>query len=101
MKFELSTAELYIPDGMAEADALARTTHLAIGSHQDDMEFMAVTPILECFQQADKWVTGVAVAGGSGSAPAAGYAHHNDEKIRPVRFKEQRKVGLGRDYGGQ
>jgi hypothetical protein len=27
-----------------------RTTHLAIGAYPDDIEFMAATPIPECFQ---------------------------------------------------
>ncbi len=101
MKFELSTAELYIPDGIAEADALARTTHLAIGSHQDDMEFMAVTPILECFQQPDKWFTGVVVTDGRGSPRADVYAHYNDEEMRLVRFKEQRKAAFVGEYAAQ
>jgi len=31
-------AQLYIPDGAPEAEALARTTHLAIAAHQDDLD---------------------------------------------------------------
>ena len=42
-------AILYIPDGERKERAFARTTHLAIAAHQDDIEFMAYAPIAECF----------------------------------------------------
>ena len=41
MKFHLDTAEIYIPDGMPAEQALARTTHLCLAAHQDDIEIMA------------------------------------------------------------
>ncbi len=44
MKFHLPTSEIFIPDGVAEEDALARTTHLCISAHQDDIEIMAAGP---------------------------------------------------------
>ena len=31
----------YVPDGSDLSSALARTTHLAIGAHQDDLEIFA------------------------------------------------------------
>ena len=47
-------AVLYIPDdGVGEGAVMARTTHLAISAHQDDIEFMAYAPIVACFGQAD------------------------------------------------
>ena len=47
-------AVLYIPDdGVGEGAAMARTTHLAISAHQDDIEFMAYAPIAACFGKAD------------------------------------------------
>ena len=51
MRFHLSTAEIFVPDGLPAEQALARTTHLAISAHQDDIEIMAAAPILECFQR--------------------------------------------------
>ena len=48
MKFHLDTAEIFIPDNLPIVDALARTTHLCISAHQDDIEIMAAGPILEC-----------------------------------------------------
>jgi LmbE family N-acetylglucosaminyl deacetylase len=67
MKFHLATAEIYIPDNEPIEQALARTTHLCVAAHQDDIEIMAAQPILECYQQTDKWFTGVVVTAGRGS----------------------------------
>ena len=67
MKFHLPTAEIFIPDGLQVEEALARTTHLCISAHQDDIEIMAAGPILDCFQQNDLWFTGVVVTDGRGS----------------------------------
>ena len=47
MNFHLPTAEVYIPDELPLERALARTTHLCIAAHQDDIEIMAAQPILE------------------------------------------------------
>ncbi len=67
MQFHLPTSEIFIPDPLPIEQALARTTHLCISAHQDDIEIMAAQPILECFQQKDKWFTGVVVTDGRGS----------------------------------
>ena len=66
MNFHLNTAEIFIPDGQSIESALARTTHLCFSAHQDDIEIMAANPIVECFQQKDKWFTGVVVTDGRG-----------------------------------
>jgi hypothetical protein len=62
--FKLETAQLFVPDGLPAEQALSRTTHMAIGAHQDDLEIMAIDGILKCFQQAHKWFTGVVVTNG-------------------------------------
>ena len=67
MKFHLNTSEVFVPDGEPVEQALARTTHLCFSAHQDDIEIMAAQPIIECFQQKDKWFTGVVVSDGRGS----------------------------------
>ena len=101
MKFNLPTAEVYVPDGVPADQALARTTHLAISAHQDDLEIMAVQPILECFQREDKWFTGVVVTDGRGSPRDDLYKDFTDEQMRLVRFKEQRKAALVGEYSAQ
>src|SRR5512143_2801996 len=101
MKFHLETAEIYVPDNLPVEEALARTTHLAISAHQDDIEIMAAGPIIECFQQNDKWFTGVVVADGRGSPRAGMYEKYDDEQMRRVRFKEQRKAAMVGEYAAQ
>ncbi|MCZ2126569.1 MAG: PIG-L family deacetylase [Anaerolineales bacterium] len=101
MKFHLDTAEVYIPDGEAEEAALTRTTHLCLAAHQDDIEIMAAQPIVECFQQKDKWFTGVVVTDGRGSPRNGIYENFSDDEMRLVRFKEQRKAAFVGEFAAQ
>jgi len=101
MKFHLDTAEIYIPDNEAVEKALARTTHLCFAAHQDDIEIMAARPIIECFQQKDKWFTGVVVTDGRGSPRNNLYENYTDDEMRLVRFKEQRKAAIVGEYSAQ
>jgi LmbE family N-acetylglucosaminyl deacetylase len=101
MKFHLDTAEIFVPDGLPVDQALMRTTHMAISAHQDDIEIMAAEPILGCFQQEDRWFTGVVVTDGRGAPRNGLYAHYSDEAMRVVRFKEQRKAAILGEYAAQ
>ena len=101
MRFNQPNAQLYIPDDTPEAEALARTTHLAIAAHQDDIEIMAVDGILEAFGQPDKWFTGVVVTNGAGSPRAGVYGHFTDEQMRQVRAVEQKKAAFIGEYSAQ
>ncbi|MCX6035142.1 MAG: PIG-L family deacetylase [Chloroflexi bacterium] len=101
MQFTIATAEVFVPDSLPVEKALARTTHMAIGAHPDDIEIMAAAPILECFQQKDKWFTGVVVTDGGGSPRDGLYEHYDDEQMRRVRFKEQRKAAVVGEYAAQ
>lgn len=101
MKFHLETAEVYVPDGEPVEKALSRTTHLCFAAHQDDIEIMAAQPILECFQQKDKWFTGVVVTDGRGSPRDDLYKEYTDDDMRLVRFKEQRKAAFVGEYSAQ
>lgn len=101
MKFTLPTAEIFVPDGLPVEAALARTTHLAISAHQDDLEIMAAAPILACFQQEERWFTGVVVTDGRGSPRDDLYKDYSDEAMRLVRFKEQKKAAVVGEYAAQ
>jgi LmbE family N-acetylglucosaminyl deacetylase len=101
MQFFRETAELFIPDGLPAGPALARTTHLAVSAHQDDIEIMAAEPILACFQQADRWFTGVVVTDGRGSPRDDIYKNYSDDEMRQVRFKEQKKAAVVGEYAAQ
>ena len=101
MKFHLDTVEIFVPDDLPVEKALARTTHLCVAAHQDDIEIMAASPILECFQREDKWFAGVVVTDGRGSPRNGMYEKYNDEEMRLVRFKEQRKAAIVGEYAVQ
>lgn len=101
MKLHLDTAEIYVPDNLDIDKALARTTHLCIAAHQDDIEIMAAQPIIECFQKDDKWFTGVIVTNGHGSPRNGIYEKYTDDEMRDVRFKEQRKAAFVGEFSAQ
>ena len=76
--------------------ALARTTHMAISAHQDDIEMMAAQPVLECFHQKGLWFTGVVMTDGRGSPRAGKYQNYSDDEMHSARMEEQRKAaGIG------
>lgn len=89
---------IYIPDGLEEQTAVARTTHLAIAAHQDDIEFMAYAPIAECFGSSDKWFGAVVVTDGAGSPRSGIYADYTDEEMKKVRIVEQKKAAFLGEY---
>lgn len=89
---------IYIPDGLEEQAAVARTTHLAISAHQDDIEFMAYAPIADCFGSSDKWFGAVVVTDGAGSPRSGIYADYTDEEMKKVRVVEQKKAAFLGEY---
>ena len=94
-------AVLYVPDGTAEGEALARTTHLAVSAHQDDIEFMAYAPTVACFGRKDLWFGGVVVTDGAGSPRSGLYADFSDEDMKAIRIEEQKKAAHVGDYSFQ
>jgi len=101
MRFHNSTADVFVPDGVGLPEALARTTHLAISAHQDDLEIMAYHGIAECFGQRDRWFTGVVVTNGAGSARNGIYGNYTDADMQRVRITEQRKAAYVGEYACQ
>ncbi|MEI8341209.1 MAG: PIG-L family deacetylase [Verrucomicrobiota bacterium] len=99
MRFHNSTAELFIPDDLAETGALSRVTHLGIGAHQDDLEFMAFQGIIECYQNDSRWFAGVTCTNGAGSSRTGAYAKFSDEQMQVIRRKEQNLAAQIGQYG--
>jgi LmbE family N-acetylglucosaminyl deacetylase len=83
MTFSQPHASIFIPDQAAIPAALARITHLGVGAHQDDLEFMAYHGILECFYKDQPGFGGVTCTNGAGSA-----------RTGAVRREEQRKAAI-------
>ena len=94
MHLQNATAQIFIPDGKPLGDALARVTHLGIGAHQDDLEFMAFHGIAACFHSDVEWFGGVTCTNGSGSSRIGAYEKFTDAQMMEVRREEQRQAAV-------
>ena len=101
MQFNKSTADFFVPDGLAPDAAIARTTHLCLSAHQDDIEIMAYHGVAECFGRQDRWFTGVVVTNGAGSPRTGIYGDYTDQQMQQVRVIEQRKAAYVGEYACQ
>lgn len=101
MQFHKPGAEIFVPDGTELEEALARTTHMGVGAHQDDIEIMAWDGVLQCFGEDDKWFLGVTATNGSGSPRDDLYADYTDEMMMEVRRQEQKKAAYIGEYTAQ
>ncbi|MGH7988900.1 MAG: PIG-L deacetylase family protein [Limisphaerales bacterium] len=99
MNLHQSTAEIFVPDNLPAAAALERITHLGIGAHQDDLEFMAFHGILNCFESEKNWFGGVICTNGSGSARSGPYGSFTDAQMMAVRRGEQNAAAMIGRYG--
>lgn len=99
MNFSQNGASVLVPDGQPLPEALRRITHLGIGAHQDDLEFMALHGIAACFHAQDLWFGGVTCTNGAGSSRAGAYAAFTDEAMQVVRREEQNLAARVGRYG--
>jgi len=96
MDFQHRKATLSIPDGRDTAAAWKRITHLGIGAHADDLEFMALHGILACYNRDDKWFGGVTCTDGAGSARSNTVSN---EVLIARRHAEQEEAARIGEYG--
>ena len=89
MIFSHPEAGIFVPDGRAPEAALARITHLGIGAHQDDLEFMAFHGIITCYHREEEWFGGVTCTDGASSPRTGVYAHLDGAGMRALRRREQ------------
>lgn len=90
-------ADIFVPAGGDADAALARTTHLCVIAHQDDIEINAYPAVAECYGRPDRFFTGVTVTNGSGSPRSGPFAAYTDEQMQAVRREEQREAArIGR-----
>lgn len=95
--FNESNIKSYAPDGVPLTQALARTTHLAIAAHPDDIEIIGFHGINHCFQNPQRWFTGIVVTDGAGSPRSGRINDHNDAELVAIRAGEQRRAAqIGR-----
>src|SRR5260370_42637039 len=100
MQLRNPSADVFISDGKAPPEALARITHLGVGAHQDDLEFMAFHGIQACYHSDAAWFGGVTCTNGAGSARAGSYEKFTDEELIAVRRQEHRQAGIVRGSAG-
>jgi LmbE family N-acetylglucosaminyl deacetylase len=103
MKFSQPEADLFVPSARLTPEAaLARTTHLCIAAHQDDIEIMAYAGICDCLDAPDlRAFGGVVVTNGAGSPRTGAYAHLTDAEMQAVRREEQRRAATLGSYAIQ
>lgn len=80
--------EIYKPNKRENA----KITRLAIAAHQDDVELLAYSPILHCYNNPDEAFAAVVTADGAGSARTGIYKDYTDEQMAKIRIKEQKQA---------
>ena len=97
MKLHSTSARIFVADQTSEP--FGRITHLGIGAHQDDLEFMAFHGILACAHSQEKWFGGVTCTDGAGSSRTGDYASFTDEEMQRIRIQEQDAAAVVGNYG--
>ncbi|MDE0827054.1 MAG: PIG-L family deacetylase [Akkermansiaceae bacterium] len=92
---------LFIPDSPHQPASLTRVTHLGIGAHHDDLEFMAYHGIVTCYDNPDLWFGGVTCTNGAGSSRIGPFADLTDEQMQEVRHQEQDAAATTGQYAAQ
>jgi LmbE family N-acetylglucosaminyl deacetylase len=95
MKFSRPDADIHLPSvsrGLTPEAALARTTHLCVIAHQDDIEINAYAAVAECYGRNDRFFTGVVMTNGAGSARTGRFASTTDVEMQAIRREEQRRA---------
>lgn len=98
MRLSEEGAEIWVPDGAREEDALRRVTHMGISAHADDLEIMAVEGILAGFGNRDRWFMSIVVTNGAGSPRNGLYAEYGDDQMQVVRRIEEKKAAFVGEY---
>lgn len=96
--FSQPGADVFVPDGSSIETALARTTHLGIAAHADDLEFFAWHGISACFASKDQWFTGIVLTDGAGSPRTGQYAAYSEREMIEARRAEQRAAAVIGEY---
>jgi LmbE family N-acetylglucosaminyl deacetylase len=98
MKLRKEGYEVFVPGGLSIEEAIARTTHMGVAAHPDDLEIMAYHGILKCFGSDQDWFMGVIATDGAGSPRDGFYKRFSGEEMKVVRKKEQKKAAVVGEY---
>ncbi|MEK7704046.1 MAG: PIG-L family deacetylase, partial [Myxococcota bacterium] len=98
-KLNRDAARLIVPRGGPINEALARTTHLGIGAHPDDLEIMTWHGIAHCYANEANWFSGVVVTtGAAGPRRDEETATTDDRALVAQRLAEQTRAAELGDY---
>lgn len=90
----MDLSKIFVPDGTSPQTALHRSTHLAVGAHQDDLEILGFHGILQ--GHATRSFSGIVLTDGRGSPREGRFANVSDEEMVQLRHQEQiRAAHLG------
>ncbi len=89
----------FVPDGTPLTEALARTTHLGVMAHPDDLELWALPWIGACRGDPHLWFTGVVCADGAGAPHPGEPSRTEGGDLVAVRAGEQRSAAAIGGYG--
>lgn len=84
-----SKSRLWHPENTSAHESVERVTHLGIGAHADDVEFMALPAIGSCFADLNQWFGCVTCTDGSGSPRVGPYSEYSAEDMVAIRSHEQ------------
>ncbi len=101
MKLNNSLAEIFVPDRGEVNAAIAKTTHMCISAHQDDIEIMAPAAVTRCYGSKGAWFMGVVVTDGAGSPRSGIYGDYTDDEMKQVRATEQKAAAVVGGYCAQ
>ena len=80
-------------------ERLKRMTHLGIGAHQDDLEFMAFRAFWNVSGTTNYWFGGVTCTNGAGSARVRRICELTDAQMMAIRRHEQNAAATIGRYG--
>ena len=89
---DANQTRIWTCDDLPLAEALAKTTHLGIGAHHDDLEFMAFEGIALCHRKVGLGFAGITCTDGRGSARQAGLSGTTVDDLAEMRIREQEEA---------
>ena len=88
----------YSPNNFGKTLAHKQTTHLGIVAHPDDLEFMAIHGISECYECPNHWFSGIICTDGRGSIRPKDQKKLTEEEWIALRCEEQIQASKIGDY---
>lgn len=82
----------WTPPGAGLEEALRSATHLGIGAHHDDLEFMAFEGIAVTHDKMDKAFVGITCTDGRGSTRGGGLSETDAGSLARMRIAEQEEA---------